>query len=564
MRALVVSGALLGCFASAPRAIAGPIVRPLQASTANPNYFVDGNGKAVVLTGSHTWNDLQDWGAGAVETLDFDAYVGMLSSHGQNFTLLWRTELPHFCGLPTGALTDYDVAQQPWLRPGPGTATDGKPKFDLTQFDASFFDRLRARVSQLNDGGIYAGVYLFTGEWLMSFRCGNDGYPLTGANNVNGIDDGSGTGSITMTGRNAITAVQDAFVQKTVDTLNDLPNVLWIVSEEAPSNSAWWNGHVISLVKSYESGKPLQHPVGWATLTGGTDAQLYDSDADWVAPLARLSPTRSCGTGSPACKVNVNDSDHSYFGMWNDSAQTNRNYFWENFTNGDSVIFMDPYTVYYPREGRNNCPSPDAGICIGPDPRWENVRATMGYIRALADRMNLIQMTPQANLSSTGNALARATASGSEVLVYSPSGGAFTVDLSFTTRTLSVEWLNPQNGALTTASPVVGGSSSQSFNPPFSGDAVLHLLDSSGADGGVDGGQAGTPDAGARGDAGGSGADSGPVEQDSGSAADAGSTGKVTAGCGCGATPVAGAALLALLLAIQQASRRRVRIRSAG
>jgi uncharacterized protein (TIGR03382 family) len=188
----------------------------------------------------------------------------------------------------------------------------------------------------------------------------------------------------------------------------------------------------------------------------------------------------------------------------------------------------------------------------------------MGYIRALADRMNLIQMTPQANLSSTGNALARATASGSEVLVYSPSGGAFTVDLSFTTRTLSVEWLNPQNGALTTASPVVGGSSSQSFNPPFSGDAVLHLLDSSGADGGVDGGQAGTPDAGARGDAGGSGADSGPVEQDSGSAADAGSTGKVTAGCGCGATPVAGAALLALLLAIQQASRRRVRIRSAG
>ena len=62
---------------------------------------------------------------------------------------------------------------------GPGTATDGGPKFDLAKFDQAYFDRLRARVQALNAAGIYAGVYLFTGEWLAVFRCASDGYPFT-------------------------------------------------------------------------------------------------------------------------------------------------------------------------------------------------------------------------------------------------------------------------------------------------------------------------------------------------------------------------------------------------
>ena len=81
--------------------------------------------------------------------------------------------------------------------------TDGAPKFDLTQFNQAYFDRLRARVQALYDAGIYVGVYTFTGEWVWTFRCATDGYPFTGTNNVNGIDDGGGAGSFTMTSPNA-------------------------------------------------------------------------------------------------------------------------------------------------------------------------------------------------------------------------------------------------------------------------------------------------------------------------------------------------------------------------
>ena len=454
-----------------------PIRSPLRALATNPNYFADDTGKAIYLTGSHTWNSLQDWGTNdSIQALDFEAFVKMLVAHHHNLTLLWTTELPTFHGLPSTATTppDFSVAPQPWQRTGPGNATDGKLKFDLTKFNPAYFDRLRDRVQQLNAAGIYAGIYLFTGEFLLRFRCPGDGYPFARSNNVNGIDDGGGSRSVTMTAANSITAIQDAYVRKVIDTLNDLPNVLWIVSEEAPGDSKWWNSHLIAMTRSYEAGKPLQHPIGYGVLEDMKDSTILNSDADWIAPGARISPTSSTGSGHPHRKVNINDSDHSYFGMWNDSPQTNRNYFWINFTNGNQTLFMDPYVVYYPREKRNLCPSPRNGIGSGPDKRWENVRATMGYIRDYANHMNLAGMTPQGKLSSTGHVLANIGAAHPEFLIYAPSGGKLTVDLTGSSGQFAVEWMNTATGDMTRGTDVSGGATA-TFSPPFSGDAVLYL-----------------------------------------------------------------------------------------
>jgi len=452
-----------------------PITQPLRALAANPNYFTDGTGKAILLTGSHSWNTFQDWGTdGSPEPLDFTAFVNVLVRHRHNFTLLWVTELPVFRGLPTTASSppDFTVAPFPWMRTGPGSASDGKPKFDLTKYDQGFFDRLRSRVRELGEAGIYAGVYLFSGEWILRFRFAGDGYPFTGSNNVNGIDDGGGMGSVTMTEPNPITAIQDAYVGKMVETLNDLPNVLWIVSQEAPKESKWWNAHLIAVTRACEAGKPLRHPVGFGAMDSTPDSVLLDSDADWIAPGARISPPRSCGAGHPACKVNINDSDHSYWEIWKDSPQVNRNYFWINLTQGNQAMFMDPYVVHYPRENRNLPPSPVHGIAQGPDARWDQVRATMGLIRDYADRMNLAAMTPRADLASTGHALA--DPANREVLVYSPSGGGFTVDLAGGPGTYAVEWMNPATGSKVAGEEVQGGAA-RTFSPPFDGDAVLYL-----------------------------------------------------------------------------------------
>jgi hypothetical protein len=447
---------------------------PLRVHPKNPRYFTDGSGRAIYLTGSHTWNSLQDWGTDdSIQQTDFKAFVKMLIAHHHNFTLLWTTELPTFHGLPTLANSppDFSVTPHPWQRTGPGKASDGKLKFDLTKYNQAYFDRLRDRVRQLNSVGVYAGVYLFSGEWLLRFRFAGDGYPFTGSNNVNGIDDGGGTRSVTMTAPNAITAIQDLYVKKVIDTLNDLPNVLWIVSQEAPRDSIWWNSRMIALIRSYEVGKPFQHPIGLGVLEDNKDATILNSDADWIAPAARISPTISRGTGTPRYKVNINDSDHSYFGMWNDSPQVNRNYFWINFANGNQTLFMDPYVVYYPREKRNLCPSPTNGIGAGPDMRWDNVRASMGFVRRYAERMDLAATEAHPELASTKQCL---THLGHEYLLYLPEGGETTVDLSAAPGKFRVEWMNPSDGKTSAAEAITGGAK-RTLKAPFRGDAVLYL-----------------------------------------------------------------------------------------
>jgi hypothetical protein len=417
--------------------------------------------------------------------LDFSAYVSFLVAHGQNFTLLWRVELPTFCGLAATATNPPNITTsiQPWPRTGPGLADDGLPKFDLSQFNQAYFDRLRSRVSQLNAAGVWAGVYLFTGEFLDAYRCSGDGYPLSGGNNINSIDDGGGNGSMTMTTPNASTAIQDAMVEKTIDTLNDLPNVLWIVSEESASDTMWWHAHTIAHVQSYEATKPQHHPVGIASVDGLPDQAIYDTNATWVAPATALSPTSTCGTGTPACKVNVNDSDHSYFGMWNDTAQQNRQYAWENFARGNNLLFMDPYVVYYPRENRNLCTSPQNQICTGPDHRWDNFRDNLGYILSYSRKLDLTKVLPSTSVCSTGYCLVQTPAVGSEFLVYAPNGGPVTIDLSRSSgRTMNYEWFDPSTGQVVSRGSVPGGNGSQSFSTPATirGDSVLYIVDAAG------------------------------------------------------------------------------------
>jgi hypothetical protein len=64
--------------------------------------------------------------------------------------------------------------------------------------------------------------------------------------------------------------------------------------------------------------------------------------------------------------------------------------------------------------------------------------------------------------------------SGQEYVVYLPSGGSITVNLSAVSEMLNVEWYNPRTGEFTPAGTTTGGSN-QNFTAPFSGDAVLHI-----------------------------------------------------------------------------------------
>jgi hypothetical protein len=179
----------------------GPARGPLSVLAANPRYFTDGSGRAILLTGSHTWNNRQDIGD---RHFDWPGYLDRLRGYNHNFIRLWVEEQPK--GLNTGPdPTEPTPAIGPELldRSGPGRAADGGLKFDLTRYNAAHFERLRRRTIEARDRGIYVSVMLFNG-WSIDRKAGGGDpwayHPFNHANNVNDMDgdpnhDGSGASS---------------------------------------------------------------------------------------------------------------------------------------------------------------------------------------------------------------------------------------------------------------------------------------------------------------------------------------------------------------------------------
>ena len=363
----------------------------------NHHYFADASGKAVFLTGSHTWANFQENAyekAPSPPPFDFNAFLAFLTKHHHNFFRLWAWENTFTPDVRED--TVHYGPPMPYLRPGPELALDGKPKFDLNRFDQSYFDRMRAFVAAARDKGIYASVMLFNGFSIEAKGPGDGdawrGHYLNGKNNFSGLDGGS-NGKVHTLADPAVTAVQEAYIRKVIDTVNDLDNVLYEITNEdtgGPANTQW-QYHIIRFIKDYEKTKPKQHPVGMTVqYTKGDDRVLEKSPADWISPAAPLPK-------SDGGKVVINDTDHCYYwiGLKADGLAAQRAWVWKNVMRGYQCAFMDPYLDAGVHKGRNN---PSGNM---PDPYWDTIREAMGQSRRYAKRMHFAETAPHGELAST-------------------------------------------------------------------------------------------------------------------------------------------------------------------
>jgi hypothetical protein len=442
---------------------------PLRVSADNPRYFADPSGRVVYLTGSHTWDNFQDWGSPAAP-FDYDAYLQLLRRHGHNFTRLWVWEQPGISSRPLDS--PASVEPLPYLRPGPGLANDGKPRFDLTRFNPGFFERLRRRLIAAAELGIYASIMLFQ-EYLHW-----PSHPFNVANNINGINgdaNGDGNGREVHTSTSAaVTTLQCAYIRRVVDVVNDLENVLYEIGNEfdRPETFAW-QLMLARYIKAYQAGLPKQHPVGITATGGATNADLFASPADWISPrvLAGEDYAYDPPEGQGA-KVIISDTDH----IWPIVKEPTAEWVWKSFLRGLNPITMDVVQNRLPGgEGEFNDPA---------NPRLPAVRRAMGQTRAFASRLALSRVVPASDLASTRYCLA---ASGSQYLVYVPAPAgrratlrhwfyrpSVTVDLSGASGSFVTEWFYPSSGTIARSDDTLGGAVRR-FRWPLTGDAVLFL-----------------------------------------------------------------------------------------
>jgi hypothetical protein len=453
-----------------PTAVSAQEMGPLTRSASNPNYFARPDGTPVYFVGSHQWSNLIDGGPTfPPAAFNYAAYIDWMQRNKFNFMRMWAWEHPY--GASWGFTHDWYFDPLPYARTGPGLAADGRPKFNLNSLNQAYFDRLRARVIAARERGIYVSIMLYQGFSVDSKGVPTNPWPYhpfnisNNINNINGDPFNTGLGlTHTTSASAAVLNAQKAYVRKVVDTVNDLDNALYEISNESHPNSAQWQYDLINYIKSYEAGKPQQHPVGitgmWSPEADRSNSPLFNSPADWLSPLAvdNYIDDPPANNGS---NVVITDTDH----LWGLGGDTW--WVWRSFARGLNPIFMDDLfgdtrinpTVYFPPGSL--------------DPSSYAVRTAMTQTANYAVRMNLRAAKPNGGLSSTGFMLADP---GTQYLIFAPYPGNFTVNLSAGSgSSFSVEWFDVFAGTTTVGPSIVGGSSAQAFTPPFWGAGALFL-----------------------------------------------------------------------------------------
>jgi hypothetical protein len=385
-------------------------------------------------------------------------------------------------------------------------ATDGKPKFDLSTFDPLYFERLRDRVIAAGKEGIYVSVMLFDGFGLHLSKAPDhiEGHPFHAANNINGIALTSINDYQVLPLDPAVQALQEAYMRKVVDTVADLPNVLYEVANESSGgghvdrafadvlglsdvptwgDSTAWQYWVIAFVKQYEQQRGYdQHPIGMTMQFPVPDQSkvnevLWNSPVDWISPgddevfVAGEYPDEASRPASRwltnppenvGTRVVLTDTDHYAAGR-GDALWA-----WKSFLRGHHPILMD--------FGIINVTNPlDPSFGVPSYESFEPARYAMGDTLSFASRMKLIEMEPRSDLSSTGYVLANP---GEEYLLLQPREVAEPFTVTLEAGTYTVEWFNITSRELEASGSVsVESPGAVTFTPAESsaGPVVLYL-----------------------------------------------------------------------------------------
>ena len=321
--------------------------------------------------------------------------------------------------------------------------------------------------------GIYVGVMLFDG-WALHLSPPPDhieGHPFHAQNNINGISAESINDLQVLPLDARVEAIQEAYIRKVVDTLHDLPNVLWEVANESTGDGSvdkefasipgdgeppvWgdstdWQYWVIDVVKRHEAEhgyddasdrdddavpgpRPDPGQRAAAAQPGRVDlARLrrrdlrgrWASDGTGLAAIAlvRRSATRRRREGrSSATRTTSPQARATRCGRGSRSCAAITRSSWTSGCSADS--------------NRRTPGTPEAGV--PPFEAFEPARLAMGDTRLYAERMGLVDMEPRGDLSSTGYALAHP---GSEYLILDAGDGGATFSVTLEAGTYATEW----------------------------------------------------------------------------------------------------------------------------
>ncbi len=448
-------------------------------------HWLQFRGRSILLVGDSITQGWMELGT----NFDQKAYVDALARRGINVVLLWS-----YIGIvdqATDPRIGYDAPELwPWVRVArasrPGAVSQSKDgPFDLTRFNDVYFDRLRELIRLADANNIVVVIQIHDGWTKTKFA----GHPFNIANGGSLTDRTQFVELYDYDHEMALvfdpqwTRPQkhqfylERFCERLLQVTADMPNVMFEIFNEGEWYEAQrlraFQMHFLDFFKARTALPLILNDDHLRTVPGfrneATADVLSHHTPRWDnLPAARVFFDHYSRefAATPLKPLFFSEPVPSYEGGDAMTEDAVLRLLWGTALGGASVVVQNDASFGF---------DPRSPMAAKAEQR-DRVLDLEGHVARFFNRagVNFASMTPEGRLAATGVCLAKV---GVEYVVYTSPTRVFTVNLAAAQdTTFRVRWYDPRTGQFYDVAEITGGNEAQPFTPPWTGEAVLHLL----------------------------------------------------------------------------------------
>jgi hypothetical protein len=454
---------------------------PLRLHPKNPHYFLLAGKPAVLVTSGEHY--------GAVVNLDFkyEPYLDTLAAAGLNLTRVFvgsYLEKPGDFNIRRNTLAPRPGrAIVPWARSTTDGYAGGGMKFDLDQWDAAYFARLRDFVAKAEARGVVVEVVLFSnwyGKGTMS--------PLHHTNNVNGLP-AIDPEQVHTLDNGALLARQEAMVRKIVSSLNEFDNVYFEIQNEPDATSP--DKRPIPRVRN-QSAPPEVKVASAASLAW--QAQV----AGWIAEEERALPKRHLiaqnyanhGVALDAVDARISVLNFHYAEPevvgWNRRWQRAIGFDESGFAGADDTVYRRQAWRFL-MAGGAVFSGLDYSFAVGfekgtaendaPGGGSAALRSQLGVLRQTLESTGLVELAPDEKVvaEARGATTYALSTPGRQYLIYVEGPGRTDLIVALPAGRYEAVWMNARTGRVDRREEVSGGGKRLLESPEYMTDVVVKI-----------------------------------------------------------------------------------------
>ncbi len=432
-----------------------------------PGHYLVWNDKPIIAFGDSVTQGWMESGTNFNQT----GYLDALASRGVNVAMLWS-----YIGTDSATqIADDRIGYNaPEIWPWQGS-TDGNT-IDLGTFNEAYFDRLANFVSYAESKGILVLICVQDG-WTKTrfpqhpFRETEGNGPLSANTQfvalANYGTEMPTTFNPAWTRQQKNQYYQERFADKLISTLEPYSNVMYEMFNEGE----WYNQtqrrqHEEHFLKFFRARTDALLMTNSDHISGFNPHQNPHADMISLHPnpwTGNFGKYATAFNATPAKPAFVSEPVPEFRGTNLTIADIRRSA-WEAAVAGAGWVAQNDTSFGW---------DPNTAMASHAAVRDEVYTLTGRVARFMNNSgVPFWNMAPNGGLTSTGMALVKP---GAEYLVYAPTGGSFTVNLSATGgQTRNVHWYDPRTG-VTTSSDTVAATGNRTFVAPDGNDWVLRV-----------------------------------------------------------------------------------------